>query len=161
MADRRRRGAFLPGPGLLQELTGLPLLRIDDAMDADLAFSDAGFGNRRGDDSKEKYRLMPRQRPRQWLGPQLGFFGGEPQSALSRAVSSGLFFFWLVKSGFCRIVPDQLPSDSADRRLLPRRARLERSTTKPLLECSTERHQARGRQNARAYSNVNLVWGFS
>src|ERR1700674_3598646 len=88
---------------------------------------------------------MPREIP---LGSGLlqpAFSAARRKTLLRRAVSRGLFSFGLVKSGILRSSPMWRRRNS--RGSAPAAAASSSTkdlTTKPLLECSTERHQARG-----------------
>src|ERR1700686_2768545 len=97
---------------------------------------------------------MPRETP---LGSGLahsGLSAAKRNTLLRRAGASGLFSFGLVKSGILRSSPmRRRRNSSGSAPAATASSSTNDSTTKPLLEASTERNQARGRDDfASVYS---------
>src|ERR1700730_16714499 len=101
---------------------------------------------------------MPRATPFGSGVPHAAFSAASCKTFLRRAVSRGLPSLGLVKSGIFRAAPIKRKRNakgSAPAAAASSSTKV--STTKPLLECSTERHHARGTPDlANAYSTRKL-----
>src|SRR5262249_631613 len=96
-------------------------------------------------DSNDKYAAIPRPTPAGTGLPQSPFSAATFRTFLSRAVSSGLPSFGLVKSGIFRSPPISFIRNSyGSAPAAAASSSTKHSTMNPLDQCSTELHRAGG-----------------
>src|SRR5262249_42769494 len=105
-------------------------------------------------DSNEKYAAIPRPAPFGTGLPQSPFSAAVFKTFFNRAVSNGLPCFGFVKSVIFRSSPINFIRNSyGSATATAASSSTKHSTMKPLEECSTDRHHARGTPDfAKVYS---------
>src|SRR5437763_15810683 len=103
---------------------------------------------------------MPRETPFGSGLPQAAFSAARRNTPFRRAVSRGLPSFGLVKSGILRSSPmRRRRNSSGSAPAAAASSSTNDSTTKPLVECSTERQQARGTDDFASLYSIRLFGG--